>query len=253
MPARPPTAVNAGMRPGWESAAPGSRPADTIPAENGRPDRTADTDQRGRDRPDAEQTIVLKVPEIPDPQRYAGLYIVDFGDHTAVGYTADEVATLLESERFRDARVYRIHRALPDGTMEIHGVPRERFLLEEAILFYCRLRDRAMRDFAALRDLARTCPPPCRAKLHLARLPGDLAAHVVALIYPAEYSHEMGQWLNDLDYQGGDWVEGGISAASAYYESGAEVLERAQLYGTLDRTARSLDELLASRRQVLQR
>ena len=63
----------------------------------------------------------MKLPQVQEATKYAGLYVVDFGDHSGVGFTADEVAELLDSERFADVKVYKIHRAFPDGTMELKG------------------------------------------------------------------------------------------------------------------------------------
>ena len=50
----------------------------------------------------------MKLPELEKPEKYVGLYIFDFGDHVGVGFTAGEVAELLESEKYRDGKVYRI-------------------------------------------------------------------------------------------------------------------------------------------------
>jgi hypothetical protein len=65
----------------------------------------------------------MKLPEVKDSQKYKGLYVVDFGGRCGVGFTADEVAELLESEKFKDVKVYKIYKAYPDGRMELKGVP----------------------------------------------------------------------------------------------------------------------------------
>ncbi len=44
----------------------------------------------------------MKLPEIKNPEKYVDLYVVDFGDHSGVGFTGSEVAELLESEKFKD-------------------------------------------------------------------------------------------------------------------------------------------------------
>ncbi len=41
----------------------------------------------------------MKLPELEKAEKYVGLYIFDFGDHAGVGFTAEEVAELLESEK----------------------------------------------------------------------------------------------------------------------------------------------------------
>jgi hypothetical protein len=53
----------------------------------------------------------LKIPLLRDSQKYIGLYVVDFGDHSGVGFTSEEVTELLDSEKFRDVKVYKINNA----------------------------------------------------------------------------------------------------------------------------------------------
>ena len=195
----------------------------------------------------------MRLPRLNDPERYAGLYVFDFGDQVAVGYTAAEIAVLIESERYADGTVYKIHRALPDGTMELRGVSRGRFQLEDGLFFYRREAGPARRDFDDLRALADASTPPCRAKLHLARLDAPGNPFVVALIFPAEYTDEMGHWLTEHDYAGGDYVEGGPSQVTGYYQARRTLLAQHQLWGVLDKTSRSAEEVLASTHVAVQR
>ncbi len=67
----------------------------------------------------------MKLPKLQKPERYVGLYIFDFGEHTGVGFTAQEVAELLESEKYKNGKVYKIHKAYPDGKLELKGVRAE--------------------------------------------------------------------------------------------------------------------------------
>ena len=85
----------------------------------------------------------MNLPEVKDPDRYVGLYVVDFGDYSSTGFTADEVAEILESEKISDVKVYKIHRALPDGQMELKGVIAETFQLEKGMFFYAADEDTA--------------------------------------------------------------------------------------------------------------
>lgn len=195
----------------------------------------------------------MKLPKLDEPTRYTGLYVFDFGDQCAVGYTAAEIAILLESEKHRHGKVYKIYGAYPDGRMELKGVPNSRFLLEDGVLFYRRQPDQAKDDFEELVKLAERTEPPCRAKLQLARLPGATVQHVVALIYPAEYTDEISRWLMELDYKGGDTAEGGSSQVTDYYHSGAKVLRRAQFWGIADGTSRPAGEVLAATHLAVQR
>ncbi|MBL7153567.1 MAG: hypothetical protein ISS79_07600 [Phycisphaerae bacterium] len=193
----------------------------------------------------------MKLPKLQKPDKYVGLYVFDFGDRAGVGFTAQEVAELLESEKYRDGKVYKIHRAHPDGRLELRGVLSETFELEGGMVFYSQDRETAGRDYKALVDLAVRISPPCRAKVHLAGYPEDKFATV--LIYPAEYDDEVSSWLSNGDYRTSGAAEGGTGAVQRYYDSAAEILERHQLFGQCELTSRTGEELLASLKLAVQR
>ena len=197
----------------------------------------------------------MKLPQLENPQRYRGLYIYDFGDWTAVGYTAEEIATLLESEAYRDGRAYKIHRALPDGQMELRGVSLDRFRLESGMLFYGRDLEASRADFESLLAAADQTPVPCRAFVHLADRGAGLGIDrfVTALVYPAESEDEIGHWLLEIDFQPSGLAEGGPSHVSNYYEDQKTVIDRKQIWSQPAIPSRSTEELLASVRQPVQR
>jgi len=193
----------------------------------------------------------MELPKLEKPENYVGLYIFDFGDHTGVGFTAQEVAELLESEKYSQGKVYKIHKAYPDGRLEIKGVSAETFELEAGMFFYSSDEETARRDFKQLVDLAVRAAPPCRAKVHLARY-GD-ESFVVALIYPAEYDDEASPWLSDGNYKTSGAAEGGVAAVQRYYDRQAEVLDKHQLFGKSELVSRTGEELLASVKLAVQR
>jgi len=193
----------------------------------------------------------MKLPQLDKPDRYTGLYIFDFGDHTGVGFTAEEVAELLESERYRDGKVYKIHRAYPDGRLELKGVPAETFQLESGMIFYSNTAEAARDDFKRLVAAAVQVSPPCRAKVHLVRY--DEAKFGVAFIYPAEHEDEISAWLTRRPYGTAGLVEGGTGVIEQYYQQAPEILERHQLFGTSEEISRTGDELLVSLRRAIQR
>jgi len=193
----------------------------------------------------------MKLPKTDEPAKYVGLYVVDFGDQCGLGYTAQEVAVLLESEAFADVKVYKIHRAGPDGTMELAGVARDKFFLESGMFFHC-LDDASGRaDYQKLAAWSERQLPPCRAKLHLAR--GSDNELLIALVYPAEYEHEMGCWLAESGFRGSGPVDAGVSQVERYYQGGYEVLERNQLWPQKSIIPRGREELLASAGRAVQR
>jgi hypothetical protein len=193
----------------------------------------------------------VKLPEIKNPDKYVDLYVVDFGDHSGVGFTADEVAELLESEKFKDTKVYRIYRAYPDGRMELKGVPNEIFQLEGGMFFYEFEKNAARDDFKRLINSAVSTAPPAKAKVHLAGYDG--AKFVTALIFPAEYNDEISRWLLDIDYKTAGPAEGGIEAVKRYYADKPQVLERHQLWGRQKFESMSGAELLAATRMAVVR
>jgi hypothetical protein len=197
----------------------------------------------------------MKLPQLQQAERYRGLYVFDFGEWAAVGYTADEIAALLESEAYRAGKVYKIVRATPDGQMELRGVSAARFQLESGMLFNREDRAAAEADFTSLVRLAEAQAVPCRAFVHLAeRGPqAGSARYVVALIYPAEYEDEMAGWLDEVRFGGGDLAEAGPSHVSNYYATAKTILQRQQLWSQPAIPTRSADEVLATVRQAVQR
>lgn len=197
----------------------------------------------------------MKLPTVAEPQRYRGLYVYDFGEWTALGYTAEEIAVLLDSEVYRGGKAYKIVRASPNGHLELRGIALQRFQTESGLLFNRRELAAAETDFGDLCQLAQDHPPPGRAFVQLADR-GALAGvsrYVTALIYPAEYEDEMAQWLLAGDYAGGDLVEGGASHVSNYYAEDHQVVRRQQLWSQDAIPSRSPQEVLAAVRRAVQR
>lgn len=169
----------------------------------------------------------MNLPELKEADRYVGLYVVDFGDHSSTGFTETEVAELLESEQFADAQVYKIVRAQPDGSLELKGVPRETFQLESGMFFYAADEQIARDDYTRLLDWAGEQLPPGRCKVHLSVV-GE--SYLTALIYPAEFEDGFSRWLLDGNYRTSGAVEGGAGPVQAYYTGNPSVLERQQVW-----------------------
>ena len=193
----------------------------------------------------------MKLPKVEKPDKYVGLYVFDFAEHTGLGFTAQEVAELLESEKYKDCKVYKIHKAYPDGKLELKGIRAEIFELEAGMFFYSSDSETARRDFKELVNLAVKAAPPCRAKVHLAKYSDDKFA--VAVIYPAEYDDEISRWLLDGEYKTIGAVEGGVGAVQRYYDCRPEILDRHQLFGESEFESRTGQELLAHIKLAVQR
>ena len=193
----------------------------------------------------------MKLPEVENADKYVGLYVVDFGDHSGLGFTANEVAELLESKKFAEVKVYKIHRASPDGQMELKGVTSQTLQLEKGMFFYAGDNDTAQSDYKRLVELAVTTSAPCRAKVHLAKYSDE--KFVTAIIYPAEHDDEISRWLIDGNYKTAGPAEGGIEAVQRYYDQAPEILQRHQLFAASAIDSRSGDQLLAAVKLAVQR
>ena len=193
----------------------------------------------------------MKLPELKNSEKYVGLYVFDFGDHCGVGFTAEEVAELFESEKYKNCKAYKIHRAYPNGRLELKGVRPEIFQLEAGMFFYSNGLEIARADFKGLVNLAVKSAPPCRAKLHLARYTNE--KFVTAIVYPAEYDDQISAWLSDGDYKTTGAAEGGIEAVQRYYDYKPQILDRHQLFGKSENQSRSGAELLANLKLAVQR
>lgn len=191
----------------------------------------------------------MDLPKLQKPDKYIGLYIVDFGDHSGVGFTAPEVAELFESEKFKDCKVYKIHNAYPDGRLELKGVPALIFQLESGMFFYSEDLETARQDFKKLAEI--TTSAPCRAKLQLAKYGDDKFS--TTLIYPAEYEDEISKWLSDNNYKTGGPAEGGVSAVTGFYQARPQILERKQLSDVQEIESRSGEELFTATKMAVQR
>jgi hypothetical protein len=193
----------------------------------------------------------MKLPRVEKPERYQGLYVFDFGDHAGVGFTAEEVAELLDSEQYKEGKAYKIQRAFPDGRMELRAVPAARFQLEAGMFFYAGDEATARGDFQRLVALAVRSTPPCRAKVQLAKSADD--QFVVAFLYPSERDDDVSSWLLEGNYRTSGPAEGGIEAVERYYRAASEILETHQLFGASEDVSRTGRELLESIPLAVQR
>ena len=193
----------------------------------------------------------MELPALPNPQKYVGLYVFDFGNHCGTGFTAEEVAELFESEKYKNCKAYKIHKAYPDGKLELKAVRAETFHLEAGMFFYSADLETAGRDFKNLVNLVVRTSPPCRAKMHLAKYNNN--KFVTALIYPAEYDDEISSWLLDSEYKTSGAAEAGIEAAQRYYNYKPQILDRHQLFSKSEYQSRTGKELLTNIKLAVQR
>ncbi len=194
----------------------------------------------------------MKLPTLEHPDRYTGLYVIDFHDTCAVGYTAEEVAMLAESEAYAHVKIYRIYAAMPDGTMELVGVSHQKFQLETGLFFYSLDLEAARRDYDKIHRLA-DGNLPCRTQLLLGGL-GEKSRlpFVVGLAYPAEYDEDVSRWMLDNEVAAGAYADGGVGRLESIRRD-ARVIDSAQLHAIKSRRTRTRREVFASVGEPIQR
>ena len=194
----------------------------------------------------------MQIPKLNSKRDYKGLYIFDFGDGVGVGYTEREIAMVLESEKYGDGKVYKITNVDKNGRVYLKGIPNELFQLENGFFFCSRDAERTKHDFDELWQLAEKEPPPCTCKIHLSKLNySSMFSYVVALIFPAEYEHDISDWLIKIDYKGGESVDCGISHVTNYY--GNSTVSDARQFFARDAESRTYEQVMESVSVAIQR
>ena len=195
----------------------------------------------------------MKLPFIPEPERYVGLYVYDFGTHVSVGYTAAELCVLRENTAHRRGTAYQIYRVGDAGTIELCGVRDERLTAREAICFLRVEGSDAQRDYDAVCAAAAACPLPCVVQMQLAQLQDFDPPHVTALSYDASATHIVAGWLSQHAGSPGDQVVAGVDSYGTLMTSEGERLRSCQLPALLDYEDRAVSDVLRSVHEPLQR
>lgn len=194
-----------------------------------------------------------KLPSIPNPKQYEGLYIYDFGDHVSVGYTAVEIRFLRASQTHRNGTAYQIYRVSEHGGFELRGVQDASLALREALCFLRNDGAIARKDYDQIVAAAAKCPLPCNAELRLVRSYRYEPANLTALIYPASAGHFLASWLGQLKSPPGDQVHGGAEAFRTLESGGGLTIASCQLPSAMDVSDRTEEEVLAATDRALQR
>ena len=194
----------------------------------------------------------MKLPELEHSERYVGLYVVDFGETCGLGYMAEEVAMLLESEKYADAKVYRIYGARPDGSMELKGIPAGRFQIESGMFFHFRNLESARGEYENIRRLADK-NLPCRTQLMLSAASVKASfPFIVGLAYPAECDEDVSLWMLDKNISAGEYADGGIGRLEEIRRN-TKIIDSAQLHAATSSQARTRQEVFDSVDRPIQR
>jgi hypothetical protein len=196
---------------------------------------------------------VQKLPPIPNPSQYEGLFVYDFGDHVSVGYTPGEIHVLRRAMAHHKGTPYQIYRVNERGGLELRGVPDAALALREAICFLRNDAAVARRDYESILSAAQLRPLPCNAELRLVRSYGFDPPDLTALIYPGWASHTVSGWLGTLGTAPGDQVHGGAQAFQILESGGGINIATTILPSKMDYSDRSEQEVLSTTDRALQR
>lgn len=197
--------------------------------------------------------IMNRLPPIPDPARYAGLFVFDFGTHVSVGYTAREIRYLRESQAHRTGTAYEIYRVAENGAIELRGATDERLAARDAICFLRHSAAKARADYEAFIAAAHISAPPCTVEMRLARVYALDPANVTALLHEATAIVALSRWLSQVGVAAGDIVVAGRDAYHAVLSPGGIQIASCELSTRSDWTDRSPEEVLGLVHESLQR
>jgi hypothetical protein len=195
----------------------------------------------------------MKLPPIPHPHHYVGLYVYDFGARVSVGYTAGEIRVLRESDRHRNGTAYEIYRAHESGALELRGVLDWRLTAREATCFLRADQAAARTDYDLLCRASERNPLPCAVEMQLARLDGFEPPHLTALSYAAAATTALATWLGQHAGRVGDRVVCGIDVHATVASSDGVRIDSCSLPTLLDYADRPAEQVLRSIHDPLQR
>lgn len=198
-------------------------------------------------------THMLRLPPVHDPQRYAGLYVFDFGTHVSVGYTAAEIALLCTHPDYREGKAYQIYRVTEEGGFELRGVRESTLLSGDATVFLRADPARARADYSALRAAAQREPPPSAIELVLAKGYQFDPPELTALLCSASAADLTAGWLSRIDFRGGDDVLVGPQVRAAIDSLDGLRLSSCVLAGIGEIADRSSEEVLRRVGDAVQR
>ena len=196
--------------------------------------------------------MINKLPLLSDPVKYAGLYIFDFGDKVAVGYTAEEIDFLLKEEKYSNGTVYRIYRASPDGTLEIKGVNPLTWNASTGLIFWFTKELQAADAYDRLKTLAQKNPPPGKFDLLLLHKIVNQYPYALVMRYSQELDQAIASWLLKIKYNSGDHVEGGSKLVIQIIANSTE-LYREQFDADNFRKSRTVQQVLDTVNLQIQR
>ena len=195
----------------------------------------------------------MNIPRVNQPERYAGLFIYDFGDHVSVGYTAEEIDVLTRSELHKSGSAYQIYRVTDGGAMELRGIESVRVGAQEAMLFQFRDLGDAAAAFDDLLRLAHSDPLPTPVHAERATADSMTPPHVIALIYSVYGADGVGRWLQRVGFGAGEEVSVGSDRLQDYRQAVATPDESVELSTRLDLRSRGPAEVLATVQRPVQR
>jgi len=195
----------------------------------------------------------MKLPPLRNPLQYVGLYVLDFGDRVAAGYTAQEVALLLATKEYESAKAFRIHRVDERGCVELAGVSGRDVMQRDILVFAFDSAEQAGRGFSRLRQLAQQTPAPCACAMEWVDFADVDPPNAVCLTFAQSASGGLSSWLEAVGFDAGSRVYGGPRLLGRYRAAALQPIAQCTLVAVADYAPRSIDELRDSIDQPLQR
>jgi len=196
---------------------------------------------------------MLRLPPVPDPHRYAGLFVLEFVEHTSIGFTAGEIALLRGMDEYADCRFWQIYRVNESGGFELRALSEASLATREAWCIQRADAGQARQDFRRMIAAATEEPVTFPAEVHLARLYDFEPQNVTTILYEGPSAPLVSGWLASLNIEGNPPMQVGADARQRFLSANGIRMDSAMLNADLDYTDRPLDLLLANIDRALQR
>ncbi|MCG3138213.1 MAG: hypothetical protein HJJLKODD_02074 [Phycisphaerae bacterium] len=195
----------------------------------------------------------MKIPHLPQPQDYIGLYIYYWRDLARVGYTAEEIALLLSSPQVSGGQAFEIHHATAAGEFALRGVTHIDVQQREGLRFWQTSMAAAQIEYRHLVELALKVAPPTVVWWQRWQVSGEDFPVANILLYTAVHSAVISRWLDAIAFRGGVQVEGGQRVVEWVTRQTEPPAEQIAIAPHARYHSRPLSKLLETLPQPLQR
>lgn len=146
---------------------------------------------------------MMRESELSGTTPQPGRFVVRLRGATQQYLAAHEALELLDQDAHAVLEIFRVHRAYPDGRLDLVGVTPAALREVDGMLLLCDNAGQARAEYDGLIAAALRSPPPCRIDMRFAHARDFDSSHVVAMTYSAACGEGVAQWLVAVGFDSG--------------------------------------------------